>query len=165
MTQQNEHDPKPLPMKTIAWATFAIFCALAMGFLILPAFFDKNPLGMKLFDEGPAPWAISEEEQKQFQFTESQLKGRYQFQQYCASCHGPEGRGNGPGSVTLAKRPPNFLDPRSTYKNELSKEGVIKTINEGIPGSQMPAFASVPDEIKNMIADYVNYIHEHRSQF
>ena len=32
------------------------------------------------------------------------------YQQFCAKCHGPGGRGDGPGAATLTARPRNFTD-------------------------------------------------------
>ena len=156
---------KPLPMKAIGLVTTAVFALLALGFLVVPAFFDKNPFGGKLFEAGPAPWAVSETEQAKFQFTEAQQKGRYHFQQYCSSCHGPEGRGNGPSSMTLDKRPLNFIAETSGYVNGIDKAGILKTLNEGIPGSQMPAYKNLPEETKDQLAEFIVYLNTHPSLF
>jgi mono/diheme cytochrome c family protein len=160
-----EPEQKPLPMKTIGLAIAGLFALLALGFLVIPAFFDKNPFGGKLFEDGPAPWAVSEAEQQKFQFTDDQKKGRYHFQQYCSSCHGPDGRGNGPSSMTLNKRPPNFIADASGYVNGLSKQGVLKTLEEGIAGSQMASYSNLPPETKNQLAEFIVYLNKHPSLF
>lgn len=161
---ENE-DPKPLPMKAITLGVGGLFVLLAAGFLVIPAFFDKDPFGGRLFEDGPAPWAIPETEQAKFQYTEAQLKGRYHFQNYCASCHGPEGRGNGPTSQTLSRRPPNLITASGGLKNGLSREGVLKTLEEGIPGTEMGKYAGLPAEVKEQIADYVVFLNTHPSLF
>lgn len=161
----NEADPKPLPMKAIAFSVVGLFLFLTLGFLVVPAFFDTNPMGGALFEKGPAPWAVPEAEQAKFSFTESQAKGRYHFQQYCASCHGPEGRGNGPASQTLSTRPPNFLGPDGGTKNGLAKEGIVKTLQEGIRGTEMPSFADLPADVKNDVTEYIVYLNSHPSMF
>lgn len=158
---ENKNDPKPIPMKAITLSVAGVFILVSMGFLILPAFFDASPVGM-LFHKSPAPWALDPSTQAKLQLTESQAKGRYHFQQYCASCHGPDGRGNGPSSQTLNRRPPNFLDPSPAgLKNGLSTEAVLKTLNEGIPGSQMPSYSNFPEDVKREIADFVEHLHTH----
>ena len=155
---------KPLPMKLIGMVAAGLFVLLTAAFLIVPAFLDRSPFG-KMFEQGPAPWAIPDNEQVKFQFTESQLKGRYHFQQYCAACHGPEGRGNGPMSNNLTKRPPNFIASNVTYTNGLTAEGLQKTLLEGVPGTQMPAFAKLPPEVRQQLSDYVVYLNAHPALF
>jgi len=161
MSENHNDEAKPLPMKAIALSLGGLFIALTVGFLILPAFFDSSPMGL-LFHRSPAPWAMDPTEQAKFQLTDNQVKGRYHFQQYCAGCHGPEGRGNGPTSQTLNKRPPNFLEPSPAgLKNGLSAQAVLKTLNDGLPGSQMPSFSELPEEVKQQLADYAEHLHTH----
>lgn len=166
MTNQNQDPaPKPLPMKAIVLAVSGLFVILSVGFLILPAFFDSTPLGM-LFHKKPAPWALENEMQAKLQLTEAQAKGRYHFQQYCAGCHGPEGRGNGPMSQNLRRRPPNFLAPSTAgIVNGYSAAGVTKTLLEGIPGSEMPRFSQLPTEVIQEISLYVEHLHSHPSLY
>ena len=164
MNTPEPHSQKPLPMKLIGLVAAGLFVLITAGSLIIPAFLDRSPFG-QMFEQGPAPWAIPENEQAKFQFTESQLKGRYHFHQYCASCHGPEGRGNGPMSDTLSRRPHSFIASRSTFTNGLSAEGVQKTLREGIPGTQMPAFANLPANVQNELTEYVVFLNSHPALF
>jgi len=152
---------KPLPMKAIGLSVAILFVLLSVGFLILPAFFDSTPMGL-LFHRSPAPWALDPDAQAKYQLTEDQAKGRYHFQQYCAGCHGPDGRGNGPMSQTLNRRPPNFLDPAPAgIINGLTTAGVIKTLSEGLPNRQMPSFSHLPSDVRAQIAQYVEHLHTH----
>jgi cytochrome c553 len=156
---QIDKESKVLPMKTIVTVVASLFAFLVVGFLILPAFFDSSPFDM-LFHRSPAPWAIDEQTQAKLQLNENQTKGRYHFVQYCSGCHGPDGRGNGPTSQTLARRPPNFLNPSvAGYTNGLTKQGVLKTINEGIQGTQMPKYSHLPEDVKEQISEYVEHLH------
>ena len=157
-------EPKPLPMKAIGIGAFVLFLLLTVGFLILPAFFDKSPFGMLFTNEAP-PWALSEEDQKKFKLTDSQARGRYQFQQNCAACHGPEGKGNGPTSANLRNRMPNFLNPGTKYKNGLNSDGIKQTINEGIEGTEMPSFGHLNSKVKAEIADYIIFVSEHKNLY
>jgi hypothetical protein len=45
-------------------------------------------------------------------------------------------------------------------KNSLDVAGVIKTLNVGSPGSQMPSFSHLPDNVKQEIAEYVEHLHK-----
>lgn len=166
MTTRNEDPtPKPLPMKAITLSLVGLFAALAIGFLILPAFFDSTPLGL-LFHKTTPPWALDAESQAKYQMTESQAKGRYHFQQYCAGCHGPDGRGNGSMSQTLKRRPPNFLEPAPAgVVNGLTAAGVTKTLSEGITGSQMPSFSHLPANVISEISEFVEHLHTHPSLY
>ncbi len=73
------------------------------------------------------------------------------YQNYCAGCHGLNGGGNGASVVTLSKLPPDFNNPNSIFKNGKTREGIMKTLNQGIPNSQMPKFDYLPQEEKEKI--------------
>jgi mono/diheme cytochrome c family protein len=83
-------------------------------------------------------------------------KGKEKFQQICASCHGPEGHGDGPAAAALNPKPRNLSD--ATYVSTLTDEHLFKTIKEG--GASvgksplMPAWGSTlsDDDIRNVIA-------------
>jgi cytochrome c553 len=86
------------------------------------------------------------------------VQGQLAFESYCASCHGYSGEGNGPSAVTLSKLPPNFLNKEVIFKNGFSKAGLEKTINEGIPNSQMPKFDYLPEKVKKSLILYLQNI-------
>ena len=60
-------------------------------------------------------------------------KGKRIFAQYCAGCHGPEGKGD--GYLLLGPEPANFT--RSVTKKKSDKT-LLKTIHEGKPN--MPSW-------------------------
>lgn len=69
----------------------------------------------------------------------------------CASCHGVEGDGEGPGATYLNPKPRNFqlgvYKLRSTPNGELpTKQDLFDTITNGISNSMMPAFHSLSEE-------------------
>lgn len=68
-------------------------------------------------------------------------QGRLVFQVYCASCHGPEGHGDGPSAAQL--RPPPRDLSIGPWKYGSSPAAVHKLISEGIPGTDMPALGRV----------------------
>lgn len=72
----------------------------------------------------------------------------------CVTCHGAQGKGDGPVGAALKPKPRNFAD--ATWKNGTDLASVIKTINTGITGSGMAPYKGVltDDEIK-AVAEYV----------
>ncbi|CAN5622320.1 hypothetical protein BH10CYA1_BH10CYA1_42510 [soil metagenome] len=61
--------------------------------------------------------------------------GRGIYTQNCASCHGLEGRGNGPNSLTLEKKPANFTRP---YYKQYDDAMWFYRTSEGVAGTRMP---------------------------
>jgi mono/diheme cytochrome c family protein len=66
-------------------------------------------------------------------------KGRELFKANCASCHGDNGKGDGPSAVTMEPKPRNFHS-LSAWKNGSKISQMYKTLQEGIPGGGMAAF-------------------------
>src|SRR5262245_42232225 len=55
--------------------------------------------------------------------------GKAKFDQNCALCHGPEGKGDGPGAQNLNPKPRNFHD--AAYMSGRTDEQLHKVIKEG----------------------------------
>ena len=55
--------------------------------------------------------------------------GQEVYVQYCALCHGPEGKGDGSLSANLDPKPRDHTD--GTYMNALSDAHLLKVIGEG----------------------------------
>jgi mono/diheme cytochrome c family protein len=66
-------------------------------------------------------------------------RGRTLFAQTCATCHGPEGRGDGPGGAGLNPKPRNFT-AATGWKNGTRVEDIYKTLDEGVKGSSMVSY-------------------------
>lgn len=75
------------------------------------------------------------------------------FQTVCATCHGSEGKGNGPAAAALNPHPADFADPEfwKTHTDSL----MVHSITNG--KGQMPSFGTTYDAatIKALVA----YIH------
>ena len=72
------------------------------------------------------------------------LGGRV-YARWCAVCHGPDGRGNGPAAPSLIPRPRDFTLGLFKYKSTPSgqpptDEDLIQTVKNGLPGGAMPYF-------------------------
>ena len=66
-------------------------------------------------------------------------RGRALFAQTCATCHGPEGKGDGPGGAGLNPKPRNFT-ASAGWKNGTHLEDIYKTLEEGVKGSSMVSY-------------------------
>jgi mono/diheme cytochrome c family protein len=70
--------------------------------------------------------------------------GRGIFMQNCSQCHGVTGRGNGPVSMTMQKKPANFTRP---YYTAYDNATWFWRVSEGVPGTRMPRWRkSLSDE-------------------
>lgn len=72
----------------------------------------------------------------------------------CVTCHGAQGKGDGPVGAALKPKPRNFAD--ATWKNGTDLASVIKSVSNGITGSGMAPYKGVlsDDEIK-AVSEYV----------
>ncbi len=66
-------------------------------------------------------------------------RGKELFQTTCSSCHGENGQGDGPTSVTLNPKPRNF-HVLTEWKNGSKISQIYKTLQDGIAGSAMASF-------------------------
>ena len=99
------------------------------------------------------------------------VQGVDTFKAYCASCHGPEAKGNGPAAKALAKAPADLTTISKRHNGNFSVadvETVIRGTNEMIVhGSRdMPIWGPVFDSVNGndkavvqlRITNLVNYI-------
>jgi high-affinity iron transporter len=72
----------------------------------------------------------------------------------CVSCHGQEGRGDGPDGSDLEPKPSNFHDPERAPL--VSPFAAYNTIRLGVPGTGMLAHPDLSDDEVWGLAFYVN---------
>lgn len=72
------------------------------------------------------------------QRTPDLAQGATLYQQQCAACHGPAGRGDGPVGVRLSPPPVNFTDPARA--DERSALSLYEVITQGVQGTPMAAY-------------------------
>lgn len=80
--------------------------------------------------------------------------GKAIFQQQCISCHGAEGKGDGPAAAALNPHPRNFTQDQG-WKNGRKPSQIFGTLKTGIPGSGMASFATIPAEDRWTLAHFV----------
>ena len=85
-------------------------------------------------------------------------KGKEKFVQLCASCHGPEGKGDGPAAAALIniwKNPLTTADLNEAHHKSGDKPtDLYRTIATGLDGTPMTAFSATlkPEEIWSLVA-------------
>jgi len=70
---------------------------------------------------------------------ELMARGKAVYAQSCATCHGPEGKGDGPGGKGLTPPPRNFT-ANAAWKNGTRLEDIYRTLEEGLKGSSMVSY-------------------------
>ncbi len=80
------------------------------------------------------------------------------FNIVCATCHGPEGQGDGPAGVALDPRPASFVDPEFWETRDMDR--IVQVITNGaasVGGSSlMVAWSASFDE--GQIQDFADYV-------
>ena len=59
----------------------------------------------------------------------AQVQADALYKQYCASCHGPDGKGNGPAAAALPVKPADHTNP--AVMSKISDAELFKAIKEG----------------------------------
>lgn len=81
-------------------------------------------------------------------------KGKALFSANCSSCHGTDGKGDGPAASGLSPSPRNYTSNEG-WKNGRKISNIYKTLQEGIPGSAMASYAYLNPEDKFALAEYI----------
>ena len=80
--------------------------------------------------------------------------GKKIFQTTCVSCHGTDGRGDGPASTGLNPSPRNFTS-KEGWVNGPKLTSIYQTLQEGIKGSAMVAYQQFTPTEKFALAHYI----------
>lgn len=81
-------------------------------------------------------------------------KGKSIFQSTCSTCHGANGKGDGPASGALKPSPRNFTS-MDNWINGPSLSGIFTTLSEGISGSAMASYDQFTPTEKFALAHYI----------
>lgn len=79
-------------------------------------------------------------------------KGAALFAEFCVSCHGTGGAGDGPLAANLDPAPTDFTDVERYRQRSLY--GLYATIGAGVEGTAMPPFAQLPESDRWNLAFY-----------
>ena len=95
-------------------------------------------------------------------------EGERLFNQHCASCHGPQGTGDGPAARYVYPKPRDFT--RGTFKVRSTPDGtmptdqdLLDTLTRGMPGSPMPSFAYLSEADRKSLVEYVKALVKRKS--
>ena len=80
-------------------------------------------------------------------------EGARLFQQTCATCHGPTGRGDGPAAASLNPRPASFHSPE--LMGGLTPFKAFNAIRFGVNGTAMAPFDSLDEKRRWALAFFV----------
>lgn len=74
-------------------------------------------------------WLVAAQQAKtQGQPTSARAKGKALFQQYCASCHGDDGKGAGPAAVAFKVQPPDLTALSRQNRGKFPRDRVVQSI-------------------------------------
>jgi mono/diheme cytochrome c family protein len=133
----------------------------ALRSLVLPALLFCAPL--LVLTAGAQPNTVSPN--PRLLNAELITRGAVVYRNHCAGCHGAKGDGNGPGAYGLNPRPRDFTTGifkfRSTPQGMLpTDEDLVRTIQQGIPGTSMPAYDLMPARDVLAVAQYLKVFSE-----
>lgn len=85
------------------------------------------------------------------------------YRRHCAHCHGISGDGRGPTAAILNPYPRDYRTGVFKFKSTFTAAqptdaDLRKTIQDGIPGTAMPAFALLPPDEIDALVEYVKYL-------
>jgi len=80
-------------------------------------------------------------------------KGKKLYTQNCATCHGDHGDGMGPSGKYMLPKPRSFA--KEAFKKGDSVESIFTTVTQGLDGTAMAGFATLPDADRCEMARYV----------
>jgi mono/diheme cytochrome c family protein len=84
-------------------------------------------------------------------FAGDAAKGKTIYERHCVTCHGAQGKGDGPAGKFMNPKPANFTSPESMKKSDAE---LLKTIESGKPGTPMAAWKGTlsPEQMQDVLA-------------
>lgn len=91
--------------------------------------------------------------------------GRASFIANCSGCHGITGDGQGASAPMLSPKPRNLIAGSFKFRSTTSGASptladIVRTLNQGIPGTSMPSFRLHSEKEKLALALYVQSLNE-----
>jgi mono/diheme cytochrome c family protein len=85
------------------------------------------------------------------------------YRKHCIRCHGTSGNGLGPAARMLSPYPRNFTLGKFKYKStpigtKPTRRDLMRTLQQGIPGTSMPSFNLLKTQELEALIDYVIYL-------
>lgn len=99
------------------------------------------------------------------------VSGAEMFKEYCAVCHGPEGKGDGPAATALKVPPPDLTTLAQRHDGKFPDDYVANVLRNGVKApahgsSEMPVWGPLfltmnrmdDTQVKLRISNLTNYI-------
>jgi mono/diheme cytochrome c family protein len=87
------------------------------------------------------------------------VRGREIYFKNCATCHGEQGRGDGPNAKNLKGRGPGNLTLASSWRRGDRPEALVKVIAQGSEGTSMPGWElALKGDGVRAVSAYVLYL-------
>ena len=85
------------------------------------------------------------------------------YREHCAHCHGVTGDGAGPTASVLNPYPRDFRLSKFKFKSTPLRQpptddNLMTILKNGIPGTAMPSFQTLPEEELQALVEYVKYL-------
>lgn len=80
--------------------------------------------------------------------------GKSLYVKHCSTCHGPDGKGDGPSAAALKPRPRDVTQ-NAGWKNGYRLTDLFRTVSQGIKGSPMNAFDFLSPRSRMALVHYV----------
>lgn len=85
------------------------------------------------------------------------------YRRECLHCHGVEGGGDGPSAHGLSPRPRDFRLGVFQYtalsgQSRPRREDILRTLEQGVPGTSMPNFQRLAPPAREGLVDYVRFL-------
>lgn len=82
------------------------------------------------------------------------------YQKRCTQCHGVSGDGNGPVAGFMYPRPRDyrkgmFKFGSTPFGSKPVRADLVRTVQQGVPGTSMPSFHLLPDPDIEAVVDYI----------
>ncbi|MEK6555483.1 MAG: cytochrome c [Bdellovibrionota bacterium] len=140
----------------IAFVFSMVFC---FGFFIYISFVHPG-IDLKEVSEAPAdgtPVFKIADVKKPWEHNEGVIAhGKKVFANNCAVCHGPEGKGDGPGGAALNPKPRNLVT--GPWKQGGDSISQYKTLQTGIPGTSMVSFKHLAKADRWALVQFIHSI-------
>jgi len=96
---------------------------------------------------------------------EKLVTGSKLFRKHCQECHGVNGNGRGPTAPWITPHPRDFrqgvfkfVSTNGTGSRKPTRDDLLHTLANGLPGTQMPSFKLRSEEERLRLIDYVIYL-------
>ena len=87
------------------------------------------------------------------------------YAEHCAPCHGPDGRGDGPGAYLLFTPPRSFRRAQyrlvSTWERTPTDDDLFAAITRGLPGTPMPSWSALPEADRRALVPLLEAFADH----